>query len=202
MAKVYIDAFASEEDDSSMLMLLYVLGLLQVAFASYAIYMRFFHALASVPGPFWASLTRCWIINHIWTGEMHRTAIALHQKYGQIVRIGPNEVSIADPSALKTIYGAGTKFCKAEWYCVWQGHRKFDIVAERDESIHRKQRALVQSAYNMTSIKDLEPYVDDCVRKFITAMTERQGQIIDMGKWVQLYAFGILTLMLHHPSLV
>ena len=31
---------------------------------------------------------------------------------GNLVRIGPNEISVADPAALKVIYGAGSKFSK------------------------------------------------------------------------------------------
>ncbi|KAI4718502.1 cytochrome P450 [Aureobasidium sp. EXF-10727] len=160
--------------------------------SAYIVYQRFFHPLASVPGPFWASLTRLWITKHSWDGDMHRTMIALHEKHGPIVRNGPNEVSIADLSAIKTIYGAGTKFRKSDWYSVWQGHRKFDLFAERDEKLHGKQRSSISSAYSMTSLKDLEPYVDDTVKRFMDAMSERQGQVVDMGKWAQLFAFDVI----------
>ncbi|KAI4725619.1 cytochrome P450 [Aureobasidium sp. EXF-10728] len=160
--------------------------------SAYIVYQRFFHPLASVPGPFWASLTRLWITKHSWDGDMHRTMIALHEKHGPIVRNGPNEVSIADLSAIKTIYGAGTKFRKSDWYSVWQGHRKFDLFAERDEKLHGKQRSSISSAYSMTSLKDLEPYVDDTVKRFMDAMSERQNQVVDMGKWAQLFAFDVI----------
>ncbi|THX16603.1 cytochrome P450 [Aureobasidium pullulans] len=160
--------------------------------SAYVVYQRFFHPLASVPGPFWASLSRLWITKHSWDGDMHRTMIALHEKHGPIVRNGPNEVSIADLSAIKTIYGAGTKFRKSDWYSVWQGHRKFDLFAEKDEKLHGKQRSLISSAYSMTSLKDLEPYVDDSVKRFLDAMSERQNQVVDMGKWAQLFAFDVI----------
>lgn len=159
--------------------------------AAYVVYQRFFHPLSSIPGPFWASLTRLWITKHSWDGDMHRTMIALHETHGALVRTGPNEVSTSDLASIKTIYGAGTKFRKSDWYSVWQGHRKFDLFAERDEKIHGKQRSLISSAYSMTSLKDLEPYVDDCVRKFLSAMEEMQNQVVDMGKWAQLFAFGM-----------
>lgn len=99
----------------------------------YVTYQRFFHHLASVSGPFcWASLTRLWVTKHSWDGDMHRTMIDLHEKHGALVRTGPNEVSVSDLNSIKTIYGAGTKFRKSDWYSVWQGHRKFDLFAERD----------------------------------------------------------------------
>jgi len=157
---------------------------------AYVIYQRFFHPLASVPGPFWASLTRLWITKHSWDGDMHRVMIALHAKHGALVRNGPNEVSVADLASIKTIYGAGSKFRKSDWYSVWQGHRTFDLFGERDEKVHGKQRSLISQAYSMTSLKDLEPYVDGSVNKFLDNMGERQGKVVDMGKWAQLFAFG------------
>lgn len=36
---------------------------------------------------------------------MHRTMIRLHEKHGQIVRTGPNEVSVTSPDIIKKIYG-------------------------------------------------------------------------------------------------
>ncbi|KAF1349044.1 cytochrome P450 family protein [Delphinella strobiligena] len=142
----------------------------------YVTYQRFFHHLASVSGPFcWASLTRLWVTKHSWDGDMHRTMIDLHEKHGALVRTGPNEVSVSDLNSIKTIYGAGTKFRKSDWY-----------------SLHGKQRSLISSAYSMTSLKDLEPHVDECVHKFLDIMDGMQGQVIDMGKWVQLFAFDII----------
>lgn len=41
---------------------------------------------------------------------------------------------------------------------------------------------------------DLEKYVEDAVAHFITKMNELQGQRVDMGNWVQLFAFGRLNL--------
>lgn len=36
----------------------------------------------------------------------------LHKKYGKVVRIQPNHVSIADDSAIPIIYGHGNGFLK------------------------------------------------------------------------------------------
>jgi cytochrome P450 len=87
----------------------------------------------------------------------------------------PNEVSVSDLSTVKQIYGAGRKFRKSVWYSVWQGHRKFNLFAERDEVIHGMQRRLVSRTYSMESLKDLEAYIDDAVSHFMAKMRERQG---------------------------
>ena len=35
----------------------------------YVVYQRFFHPLASIAGPSWASLTRLWMAKHSWDGK-------------------------------------------------------------------------------------------------------------------------------------
>jgi len=42
----------------------------------------------------------------------------------------------------------------------------------------------------MDSLKDLEIYVDDAVSHFMTKMRQLQHQSVNMGLWVQLFAFG------------
>ena len=42
----------------------------------------------------------------------------------------------------------------------------------------------------MKSLKNLETYVDGAIAYFMTKMRERQGESIDMGLSVQLFAFG------------
>jgi len=73
-----------------------------VAFAAYT---QFFDPLRSIPGPFLARWSRAWMVYHSWKGDMHTTMMALHKRHGKLVRTGPNELSVADPAAIKTIYG-------------------------------------------------------------------------------------------------
>lgn len=68
-------------------------------------YCRLWSPLAGIPGPFAASLSRLWIVQRSRAGDMHRTMIRLHEKHGQIVRTGPNEVSVTSPDIIKKIYG-------------------------------------------------------------------------------------------------
>ena len=146
--------------------------------------------LSSIPGPLPARFSRLWMAWHSWKGDMHRTMIALHARYGKLVRTGTNEISVSDISAIKAIYGPGTKFTKSNWYSVWQGHRKFDLFAERNERIHSAQRRLVSSIYAMDSLKDSERYVDDAITRFIEVIQSRRDQILDLGLFAQLFAFG------------
>ena len=189
-SKYAIMAFAIPSSLLALPALPLLLACLVVLSLAYIVYQRRFSSLAGIPGPFWASLSRLWMTKHSWDGDMNRTMIDLHRELGTLVRTGPREVSVSDLTAIKQIYGAGSKFRKSDWYSVWQGHRKFDLFGERDEKIHGEQRRLVSRAYAMDSLKDLEEYVDHAVTVFLDNMSERQGQVIDMGNWVQLFAFG------------
>lgn len=147
--------------------------------------------LRKIPGPILARFSRLWMVQRSRAGDMHTCMIALHRKHGKLVRTAPNEVSISDPAALKTIYGAGSKFRKSDWYSVWQGHRKFDLFGERDEKIHGRQRRLVSNIYSLDQLKKMEPYVDSTLTLFLERLGEvSQKGSVDMGKWAQMFAFG------------
>ncbi len=68
--------------------------------------------LKKIPGPFLAKFSDLWrFCNHY--GQTHiETQKELHKKYGDVVRLGPNTVSIADASLLKTIYSTRGTFLK------------------------------------------------------------------------------------------
>src|SRR5271155_5476951 len=65
------------------------------------------HPLAAVSG--------VWILWQRFKGRNNRTTYAAHQRYGEVVRLGPNELSVnCVNGGIRTIYGGG--FEKHEWY--------------------------------------------------------------------------------------
>ncbi|KAL6156269.1 hypothetical protein ACJQWK_10062 [Exserohilum turcicum] len=72
--------------------------------------------LKSIPGPFLAKFSNIWrFFNHY--GQTHiETQRKLHEEHGDIVRLGPNVVSIADASLIKTIYNTRGTFVKSDYY--------------------------------------------------------------------------------------
>jgi hypothetical protein len=78
---------------------------------------RFKKGLSSIPGPTLAKYTDLWKLNDVWKGQPHKTAIALHRKHGDLVRIGPNDVSVGDPKAIAEIYGLSKGYVKVTLCC-------------------------------------------------------------------------------------
>ena len=80
--------------------------------ALYILWTYFQHGLSHVPGPILASVSPAWRLYAVWKEDMPRKSIALHRKYGPIVRIGPNHVSVSSPEAFHVVYSTKSAFTK------------------------------------------------------------------------------------------
>lgn len=62
----------------------------------------------------------------------------------------------------------------------------------RDPIAHQALRRPVAQKFSMSSIKSLEPFADECTGIFIDAMRDLEGQQVDIGAWLQWYAFDVI----------
>ncbi|KAA6410712.1 MAG: cytochrome P450 [Lasallia pustulata] len=101
----------------SMAILLYAAVLASVLVLLFKIaYSYFWHPFRHVPGPFIAKLTSKWLSYRDIAGTRTASLHELHQVYGPVVRVAPDELSFADPLAIKDIYGQGTPYMKSPFY--------------------------------------------------------------------------------------
>lgn len=63
--------------------------------------------LSRLPGPRYTAFTSAWLKYQEFTAGRRVYIHALHQEYGSVVRLGPNEVSFSSPAAVKEIYMSG-----------------------------------------------------------------------------------------------
>ncbi|KAI0803957.1 cytochrome P450 [Xylaria sp. FL0064] len=161
---------------------------------SYIIYQCFFSSLSVFPGPLAAKLSKGWRAYVTYRGHWHRDLVALHQRYGPVVRIGPNELSVVDPDAFLQIYRVNGAYAKSASYSVLKGSRPFDLAGERNEKIHSAQRRLVARAYSMESTLQLERQVDELIAPLLKRFDDMafSKQTIDLGYWLQLFAFDVI----------
>ncbi|KAF7308195.1 Peroxisomal hydratase-dehydrogenase-epimerase [Mycena chlorophos] len=93
--------------------------LLATLFTSIGIYRAGpWHPLANIPGPFWARVSKYWSLGVLLTGEKHVMMKRLHEQYGDVVRVGPNEVSIAHVDGIRNVFGT-SGFQKGPFYDTW-----------------------------------------------------------------------------------
>lgn len=80
-------------------------AILGVSVLAYLLNNKFYKGLNKYPGPLAASFTNWWRFFDVLNRKTEKTHQALHKKHGDIVRLGPNVLSFADPRAIKIIYG-------------------------------------------------------------------------------------------------
>lgn len=108
--------------------------LIPVLLCLYVIYYRCFHPLARYPGPFFASFTNLWKVYQLSTLRMPEKLRQMHEKYGDVVRVGPNDVSFNTRNAVSTIYKAGRSLPKTGFY---DGFTTFNpnLFGTRDDEV-------------------------------------------------------------------
>ena len=153
------------------------------------LYCRVLHPFSDIPGPFLASFSRLWIRGSVASGRAEHTQRALHKKYGHLVRIATNEISISDPAAIKIIYNIKSGFTKTDFYDPFADNISphGNIFTIRDEAKHAQRRKLVNSIYTMSTILESEEYIDACSAVFLEKMARFacEKKDIDLGDWVQ-----------------
>jgi benzoate 4-monooxygenase len=70
-------------------------------------------SIRDIPGPIPAKLSNLWLLIQCRQGKRYLSVDEAHKKYGKLVRIQPNHVSVADDKAIQQIYGHGNGFLKA-----------------------------------------------------------------------------------------
>jgi hypothetical protein len=88
--------------------------------------------LRQIPGPY-SSLFTSWILKwHEFHAQRTKYVHRLHQVYGPVVRLAPNEISFATLDSVKEIYGSGgSGYDKTEFYDLFQVYgRRYDVTPQ------------------------------------------------------------------------
>ena len=89
------------------------LGALLVALVVAALVrVRYRRGLRDIPGPFFASILPLDRILSTYSGHQFQRHMDYHAKYGKLVRVGPNHVSLGDSEQISNVYGITSKFDK------------------------------------------------------------------------------------------
>ena len=75
----------------------------------------------------------------------------------------------------------------------YKGEKQESLFSTRDPAYHKALKVPVAQLFSMTNMKNFEPYADECTRIFISAMQDLEGQHVDLGEWLQWYAFDVVA---------
>ena len=176
----------------------YLWQLLAVLILFHLVRNKFQRHLRSIPGPTAAAYTKFWRVYDVWKGHAHLTAIDLHRKYGPLVRIAPNHVSISDPSYIPVIYNIKENYTKTGFYPIqsvsWKKEPVMNLFSTRDPTYHRVHKRKVGAAYSLPNLLESEAAIDSCITAFMARLNEfaLQQKPVDLGAWLQYFAFDVV----------
>ncbi|KAI0973508.1 benzoate 4-monooxygenase cytochrome P450 [Xylaria arbuscula] len=177
-----------------------LVGLCALLVVFQALYARYRGGLNAIPGPLSASMSNIWKVLAVYHNDTHRRNVALHRKYGPVVRIGPNTISFSSAEALQTIHGSRQAYAKSDFYkptsAQFEGAPLVNLFSARDINYHSSLKRRVGSLYTKTAAQSLEPKIDSCVSLFtqkIAAQISHDNPVrLNLSSWVHFFAFDCL----------
>ncbi|KAK4163687.1 cytochrome P450 [Cladorrhinum sp. PSN259] len=176
------------------------LGLVFLYFTINVIYNLFLHPLARVPGPqLWAA-TRLRFIRSLVTGDLNRDVQKLHEKYGEVVRTAPDEVSFSSEEALHDMFNGRTgakQFPRDTIFWKAPPGQPENLVHTNDHAASVRMRSVAMPAFTERAVVTQEPkiqaYVDLLIRKLLEHTKEEpSGAVINIVEWMNWFAFDLI----------
>ncbi|KAK4149176.1 Pisatin demethylase [Chaetomidium leptoderma] len=156
--------------------------------------------LRRFPGPFLAGYTNLWRLIQVQSNDCHLSLKKLHDKYGPVVRIGPNLLDLDYPELIKTIYSTDGKWRKTEFYennsAMVNGKQTFHMFSTTDEAEHSRMKRPVAKYFSLSHVLALEPHMDTVIRDLIKNLDARfinPKKSCDLGDWVAFYAWDLIS---------
>jgi hypothetical protein len=175
---------------------------------------RYSRGLNKFNGPFLASITDFWKVWYAYTGVQKQPYVDIHRKYGDVVRIGPNELSFGDPQAIRDIYGphgaqqrvrlisllidSHSDRFQGKEYSVLQppinGVPMEVLFTTLDVQRHDKIRRLISPAFTMTNTMKYEPWVNENITQFNEQLRKRfvaksgPGATMNVMEWASYFS--------------
>ncbi|KAF8756988.1 Cytochrome P450 monooxygenase [Rhizoctonia solani] len=121
---------------------------------------------STIPGPKLAAISNLWLAYVSAKGHRSTSVHELHQRYGKLVRIAPDHVSIADSKAVETLYAHGSNgSLKSDFYDAFVSINDA-LFSTRNRAAHARKRKLVSAAFSLQNVLHFEPHVRRHIRLF------------------------------------
>ncbi|KAJ5203779.1 cytochrome P450 [Penicillium cinerascens] len=156
--------------------------------------------LRSFPGPVPTSFTNIWRLQDVFKGRCDITHNELHRKYGPAVRMGPNILSLSDPTLIRQVYNTKNPWLKSNMYnvndVIVSGTRFKNLFSNQDEKWHSTFIRPVKSLYSMSKVQDVEHNVDITIELLLEKLRERfvrPGKPCEMSEYIGFFAWDTMS---------
>ncbi|TFK37559.1 high nitrogen upregulated cytochrome P450 monooxygenase 2 [Crucibulum laeve] len=161
------------------------------------------HPLSKYPGPVICKVTKFWGAWIAIGGKTHEYTKHLHEEYGPVVRIGPNELSIVERDLIPSILGTQGMPKGPLWVGRRFGHagdpnQHDSLIDIRDLQEHGKLRKAWNKAFSNEPLKDYEEILIGRVNQLseelqrICANSTNGVGCVDIAQWLSFFSFDYM----------
>ncbi|KAF9775282.1 hypothetical protein IL306_006650 [Fusarium sp. DS 682] len=162
--------------------------------------LRTWYRLAHVPGPFWAGFSKAWMVRESFRSNQPYAIQQANEKYGSLVRIGPNELATDDPKLLKRMMSSRSSYTRGPWYNALRFEPgKDNLFSMRDDEAHAKLRNKMAAGYSGKENESLERTIDEHIAKLISLLetkylsTDKEYHPVDFAQKIQFFTLDVIS---------
>jgi hypothetical protein len=159
-------------------------------------YNVFWHPLRGFPGPLLFRATGMAKAYYMVSGDLPFRVKAMHDIYGPVVRIAPNELSFISTSAWRDIYGSRSGGELSKYHSFY---RVDDMAPQHiisaDKGPHSMLRRLLAQGFSERSMLAQKPIIGAFVDLLMNRLRERASgdtEAVDLNRWFNFATFDII----------
>jgi hypothetical protein len=174
------------------------------SFVAYiVVYPLFFHPLAQISGPKLAALTFLYQTYYSFKdgSRFYKQVGLLHEKYGPIVRITPNEVSLSNPENYEAIYYVRSRYTKDPRFYDAFGMEYVSFTSCPNE-LHRLRRRPLNKFFSWAAVLALQNIVQEKADKLCNLITRnsKAGEMLDIHHGCRALSVDVITQYMFNKS--
>jgi cytochrome P450 len=158
------------------------------------IYNVYFHPLRHYPGPLLNAATRLTWSFEVISGKSQFHLKEFHEKYGPVVRIGPNELSYTDSRVWKDVYQS--RYGQAQMQkdpLHYQKHDRTPSLHVSSDADHTRMRRLIAHAFSERALREQEPIMQHYSNLLMSRLHEvtKHNNAINIKQWFHWTLFDL-----------
>ncbi|KAH8671963.1 cytochrome P450 [Tricladium varicosporioides] len=158
----------------------------------------YYHPLSKYPGPKRFAATRVFNDYYALRGTRIYKVTELHNKYGSVIRLAPNELSYIDERAWKDIYGVQKGGVKAQ--LSKKSKQTATLFTNGEDDYHARLRKPLAAGFSEKEIREKEPVLQKYMSLLIEKLWSKVSEPIDLIWWMNCAAADTMAHLVYgHP---
>ena len=157
--------------------------------------------LLHIPGPWLSKISNIPLSFYDLSYCRNDQILNWHRQYGPVIRIAPNEVSVATLEGTRDMYGTTHRWAKSNYFDHFKGFNMRSVFATKPYEEHRGKRKFTSVFYQASTIYKL-PEIEEHVKERSLAVLKQihVGQETDVYSLTDWYALDIITFLALGPD--